>query len=78
MSVLKYGFRRALTALEHALFCPVFVGATLRGRPLMGNFSHIEVYLHAHAHPMDVLFLLLLMFQHCIYSFINTDLILLR
>ena len=39
MSVSKYGFHRALTASEHALFCPVFVGATLRGRPSMGNIS---------------------------------------
>ena len=39
MSVLKYGFHRALTALEHALFCSVFVGATLRGRPLMRKIS---------------------------------------
>ena len=31
--------------------CPVFVGATLRGRPLMGIFLHIEVYRHAQAHP---------------------------
>lgn len=36
--------------------CPIFVGATLCGRPSMGNFSQIEVYRHAHAHPMDVLF----------------------
>ena len=38
--VSKCGFPRAPTASEHALFCSVFVGATLRGRPFRNvNFT---------------------------------------